>query len=135
VIRILVTGWRDWPLEDRAVVWKGLDIIVGAVPVRDLPDCELMHGACPYGGVDSYTDAWGRERGLKVIPIPAQLARNGRILGPARNTSMVKSGHDVVAAFPGPGSTGTWDCLRKAVDARIKTFVACWYPGIENVPW
>jgi hypothetical protein len=36
---------------------------------------------------------------------------------------MVSLGADLCLGFPGPGSKGTWDCLRKAVDAGIPTRV------------
>lgn len=126
--RILITGWRDWPESHRGIIWRALDGIAwdatGKVPSRPIV---VVHGKCPYGGVDLYAEQWAdRQDGASPEQHPAERGPRGQILGPARNTLMVNLGADVCLAFPGPKSRGTWDCVRKAVDADIPTRVVAW---------
>jgi hypothetical protein len=74
----------------------------------------LIHGECPYGGVDEIAEAAAVSWGWAVERYPPQI-RDGKILGPARNAHMCSRGAGLLAAFPGPGSRGTWDCMRHAV--------------------
>jgi hypothetical protein len=55
----------------------------------------------------------------------AGTAAGWRAAGVLRNTWMVEHGPkpDVCLAFPGPGSRGTWDCVRKAAAFGIEVVV------------
>lgn len=139
--RILVTGWRDWPsyLDDFVTTVLGMTI---AQVIGDSRPVTVVHGACPYGGVDFIADqhvvaaapyhlANGRQ--LTAEPHPAEVTSGGRILGPARNTRMVERGAHLCLAFPGPGpSRGTVDCYSKAIRAGIPTRV---YPVRHAEQW
>jgi len=124
----LVTGWRDWPAEHAYVVWAVLQAIHERRPVT-----LLIHGDCPYGGVDVYAQSWAQQRGVPWQAVPARRSRGGYLLGAERNTKMVRDGADECVGFPGPESRGSWDCLRKAVDAGIQLAgVIGWWPGIPD---
>lgn len=128
--RILVTGWRFWPLADRDFIhqvlretWKhnctGFNGETGERPVTRL--CTVVDGACPYGGVDQYAHEWAMSMGLGVKSERHPAAFCGsKLLGKERNAEMVASGADVALAFPGPGSGwGTMDCVKKVINADI----------------
>jgi hypothetical protein len=120
--RILVTGWRGWPLADRLVVWSTLrhvvDLYANGRPVI------VVHGQCPAGGVDLFADQWATTTdGVQSERWPAAWEQHGRRAGPLRNGQMVDAGADICLVFPGPGSVGTWDCLRKAAAAGIWAWV------------
>jgi hypothetical protein len=120
--RILVTGTRLNGELIREYVHTRLDAFVldGAIP-QGRP-IAIVHGACPVGGVDWYADEWAKVHGHQTEPYPAE-RRYGRLLGPERNTRMVATRPDWCLGFPAAGSRGTWDCLEKAVNARIPTEV------------
>jgi hypothetical protein len=123
--RVLVTGWRDWPEECAYLID---DALSGALWLARETDAQLVvvHGDCPYGGVDLYADRWAKRWGIAVEPHPAERGPKGQILGPERNSRMVALGADLCLAFPGPQSRGTWDCMRKVVDADIRIEVEAW---------
>lgn len=126
--RILVTGWRHWPAELAWFVEYQLREEFGNRPAWNLPTV-VVHGACPVGdgGVDGIADRFARSlppgAAVAVEPYPADFAGRGPGAGPERNTRMVAAGAHVCLAFPGPGAghSGTWDCIRKAVNAGIPT--------------
>lgn len=118
--RILVTGTRENSPRIRGLVWQILDTATFWVGERG--PIIVVHGQCPIGGVDLDAADWATYRGHQTEAHPAS-RRGNRFLGPERNTEMVAAGADVCIGFPGPGSKGTWDCLRKAVDAGIPTHI------------
>jgi hypothetical protein len=135
VYRIIVTGARAYP--DGLISWVE-GIITEAWGHRPAYNQQVLfkHGACPVGdgGIDGITDrfikrywrsseerAFGAEPLVDVQPWPADFAGRGGKAGPERNTHMVRDGADQCIAFPGPNSTGTWDCVFKAVAAGIPT--------------
>ena len=123
--RILITGWRDWP-EDCAYVVEQALFMAAYEAGRPVV---VVHGECPYGGVDLYAQRWAEATSYQSTthePHPAGRSASGHILGPERNSLMVNLGADVCLAFPGPESRGTWDCVRKAVDADIPTQFIAW---------
>lgn len=122
-IRILVTGWRDWPEQDKYVIWNRLNEYQASceIPAQFV----VVHGQCPYGGVDLYAEQWAVTKGHKVEPHPARVV-GGRILGPERNAKMVSLGADICLAFPGPRSRGTVDCMKKAEKAGIEVVKMEW---------
>ncbi len=117
--RMLITGWRDWPESHRGWIFGHLDENMSGATV-------LVHGQCPKGGADLWAERWALRHGLTVERHPADWDRYGKAAGPRRNTAMVELGADLCVAFPGPGSSGTWDCVRKASDAGIRVEVCSW---------
>lgn len=127
--RVLVTGWRDWPGSHAFVIQRALDNIYWDLRVAGETNRRIVvvHGQCPYGGVDLYAHRWAEDHaGADPEPHPADRDAKGRILGPARNSKMVNLGADICLSFPGPGSRGTWDCTEKAVNADIPTRAVPW---------
>jgi hypothetical protein len=117
--RLLVTGsrhHRDYALIREALIdaYARLGADLGTL---------LVHG--DGRGVD---DALGADRiaarvwaawGMATKGYPADWLRYGKGAGPLRNGRMVNDRADLCLAFPLPGSTGTWDCVRKARAAGI----------------
>lgn len=125
-IRVIVTGWRAWPLASRDFIWHELDLLWEkfAIPwERDR--FIIVHGQCPYGGVDRHAEDWAQVQRQRWERHPAE-RRGGRFLGPERNAKMVSLGAAACVGFPGPGSRGTWDCLEKATNAGIWTWSRSW---------
>jgi hypothetical protein len=123
-IRILVTGWRDWPEEDKYLIWETLNEFVARGEAGT--SYVLVHGQCPYGGVDLYAEQWAIARGFRFEAHPAKWGQFGKAAGAMRNTEMVNLGADVCFAFPGPNSRGTVDCAKKARAAGIPTLEIPW---------
>lgn len=125
-VRILVTGWRDWPEQAKQIIWNALNEYQASheIPTQFV----VVHGQCPYGGVDLYAEQWAIAKGHSFEAHPARVV-NGKILGPERNAKMVKLGADVCFAFPGPRSRGTVDCMKKAEKAGIEIVKIEWEEG------
>ena len=113
---VLITGTREaiGPKTKRAIQ----DALAGA----DL----LIVGDCPTG-VDRYALGVAQTEGINYERHEADWDRWGRSAGPRRNRDMVyravdllARGHHVeCAAFPGPKSTGTRDCMTQATGEGI----------------
>lgn len=110
-MRLIVTGWRGAKPEHHTQTIS--DALYPIYLSHEANDVTLVHGKCKFGGVDLIADGLARGWSWNVEAHPADEV-NGRILGPARNRHMCSLGADLVLAFPGPGSRGTWDCLRWA---------------------
>lgn len=127
VLRVLVTGWQSWPQLFAFVVGERLDAVRAQFPE---PVLVVVQGECPYGGVDRWAKEWavnvGVEGRVEVECFPADWKRLGKRAGVVRNSRMVAEGADLCLAFPGPGSKGTWDCARRAVDAGIPVRMVSW---------
>lgn len=116
--RILITGTRIEPtVRQRDQISAHL---MTAVDVGPEVEIVFVHGACPTG-VDAFVDEWARRYGAIREPHPARDFGSWPSCGPKRNAHMVSLGADLCLGFPGPASRGTWDCLRRAVDAGIPT--------------
>lgn len=132
-MRIIVTGWRDWP-------WPG---VVATLLEEERMQCvgifELSHGGCPTGA-DQASQDWAdllnaQNRGLAVLVrrYEADFRRYGVSAGPRRNARMVNDGADKCLALHGPCTSmrckrpelhmshGTVDCADKAEAAGIFT--------------
>lgn len=105
-MRILVTGSRNWPWDQRLTVFSYLN---RAATNADF--VELNHGACPYGtsvpwsgidvpykGVDGLSDLHGRLLGWDVQVFPPNRAQGRRGFA-VRNQTMVNRLPDKVLAF------------------------------------
>jgi hypothetical protein len=119
--RVLVTGTRRVTRAQAAYVHNVLDEIRRAdMSLFGPRPMVVIQGECPYGGVDLAAKQWAEATGgARTEGHPAEWSRLGRSAGFVRNTAMVEAGADLCVAFPARGSRGTWDCLRKAVDAGI----------------
>jgi len=127
--RILVTGWRDWPRESAWVIENALRRRAFGAGIPANRRIVVVDGLCPYGGADQWAHEWAvRHQDLNIgwERHPAARGPQGQLLGPARNTKMVKLGADVCLAFPGPGSRGTIDCMTKAENAGILVLTYEW---------
>jgi hypothetical protein len=111
---VIVTGWRDATTEDHGEIIERELFMVK----MSHEQVTLRHGQCPYGGVDLIAENTVRPWGWQIERDPAQI-RNGKILGPARNRRMCAKGASLCLGFPGPGSRGTWDCLKWAAHYGI----------------
>lgn len=137
--RLLVTGWRSWPAEAGYVVHWALDTMLRHYVGDRL--LVVVHGQCPYGGVDLYAHQWALDNAPRTVPDPhpADFKGLGPSAGPLRNAEMVALGADSCLAFPGPGSKGTKDCMNKAKAAGIPVWPINWNPlyvpvGLRTVP-
>jgi hypothetical protein len=121
--RILVTGWRSWPVDLRWFVEEKLREHTSARSSYNRSTV-LVHGDCPVGdgGVDGIAKRYVNGRYGYMVTAeahPADFSGRGPKAGPERNARMVAVGANTCLAFPGPNSSGTWDCIRKAADAGI----------------
>lgn len=107
VLRILVTGGRDWtrrrPVEDA---------LARAIAGRD--DVVIVHGAA--FGVDGIAQAYADAHGYECEPYPARMFPSNR----ARNQHMVNLGADVCLAFAMAWKSGTGMCARMARKAGVE---------------
>jgi hypothetical protein len=125
--RILVTGSRDWSAP--APVLAAIE----RVEARSSGPLVLVHGAAR--GLDSMAAELirGRPRWTEEAH-PADWATHGRAAGHRRNAAMVDLGAALCLAFPLPGSRGTWDCVRRAVEAGVPAMVwesECWTRAVR----
>lgn len=110
-MRMLVCGGRDY--GDRGRVFRALDAVL------DLKRVVLViHGA--QRGADTLAGAWGTERGIPVLPCPADWARLGPKAGPIRNAQMLALNPDGVVAFP--GGPGTDNMVLQARSAGLRVW-------------
>lgn len=105
--RILVTGSRDH---------VNRPLIRNTLRRYRNPATVLVHGAG--AGADVIAASTWRSWGCPVEAHPADWS-TGRGAGPVRNQLMVDLGADLCIAFPLAGSSGTYDCVRRAADAGI----------------
>lgn len=139
VIRILVTGSRDW--TDRAAVWKAIESYLverGHIDEQDMPigPVIIVHGGCRTGA-DRIAYDWAILHGMIEETWAADWTHEYAAGGPRRNARMVKAGADVCIAFPNmcrirrcqryggrPHWThGTDDCATRARGAGIEVRV------------
>jgi len=120
--RVLVTGSR----RATAAQAQYVEGVLNEVRLADIRiagrvrPMVVLQGECPYGGVDLTAKLWAQNTdGVRSEDYPADWGRLGKAAGMARNSTMVDAGAELCLAFPAVGSRGTWDCLRKAVDAGI----------------
>lgn len=114
-MRILVTGSREW---------TDADLVRQVLSLAPQPYSQhtLVHGDCPRG-LDRMAAVIASELGFQVEAWPADWKAHGRAAGPLRNQAMVDSSPDRVFGFMCRGSFGTFDCLKRAQLAGVRTHV------------
>lgn len=106
-IMVVVTGGRNF--HNWELTYRILDRVHRLRGIR-----ALVSGMAP--GLDSMAARWAEQRGVRLIPAPADWKRFGRAAGVLRNEAMlVDHSPDVCIAFP--GGRGTADMVRR-VKAR-----------------
>lgn len=117
--RILVTGSRRW--DDAFVVDRELGALLRRIVREDWTEIVLVHGAAK--GLDTIAAGMAAHYKLRPEPHPADWTTHSNGAGPMRNQHMVDLGADICLAFPLPRSVGTWDCIRRANAAGIRTII------------
>lgn len=117
--RIIITGSRNW--NDYAMIKRVLHMYRSTSNGARIV---VAHGGNPRGAdfmaskivrVD-YPQHYVEE----IHPADWSL---GRSAGPIRNQHMVDLGADACLAFPLRESRGTYDCIRRARQSKIPTFI------------
>lgn len=126
-MRVIVTGSRHATRQHRTTILDAILYVEDLHQVAAARDLILVHGACR--GADALAAAFGGERGWTIEAHPAERFGPWPVCGPLRNKHMVSLGADLLLAFPGPGSRGTHDCMRRARAAGIPVKVYRLGPG------
>lgn len=111
-MKILICGSRNWSDE------KPIKDVIDSLPEGST----VISGGAP--GADSIAERLALERkDLKVEIFHAKWVLWGKSAGPKRNIEMLEKKPDIVYAFPGNNSVGTWHTIREAENRGIKTVV------------
>lgn len=114
-MRILVCGGRDFDRGD--VLERVLD------EVHKNKEVTLVIQGCAKGA-DTLGWLWARKKGIELWSFRADWKHHGNAAGPLRNQKMIDEGKpELIVAFPTKNSRGTWDMVRRAEKAGIKTIV------------
>lgn len=112
MLRILVTGGRDW--DDADLIEHA---IIHGTGQENYDYVTLVHGDAP--GADTIAAGVAEKYGIITEPHPADWKNKHRAAGPIRNQEMVDCGADIALAFYMAGSKGTKDCMRRIAKAKI----------------
>lgn len=115
MIRILITGSRDW--EDRKLIEDTLTTLRFKAE-----DTTLVSGNCPTGA-DLICEEIADDLGWTVEKHPADWDKYGKRAGYIRNSAMVKEGADLCLAFVRNNSRGATMTAEFARNAYIKTYI------------
>ena len=124
-MKILISGSREY--EDYETFEKLLFDILDKEKLSSpdwviTPKLTIIHGECR--GIDKLAQRFCIKEDHNEEPYPAQWNKYGDAAGPLRNQQMIDEGKpDLVLAFPCKKSTGTYDLIRKAKEAKVKTIV------------
>ena len=114
-MRVIVCGTRE--RCNTVWIWRKLDEFHA-----ERKFTSFMQGG--QTGVDLAAKEWARKTpGLERYECKADWDRLGPAAGPIRNSRMLEWKPDLVIAFPGPKSVGTWDMVRKAKAVGVETIV------------
>jgi len=129
--RVLVCGGRDFTILDAYnKVRDFLDQLCDergwiTEPSDDdnyLPQIHIISGMAK--GIDLAAVDWAVSHWCGWSEFPADWKQYGNRAGPIRNQQMLDKGKpDLVVAFPGPKSIGTYDMIRRAQKAGVETIV------------
>lgn len=130
-MRVLVTGSREWPTTD----W-GISIIEYALDRLNESGDDGVSLVIEGGasGADTIARNWAMRDAVPLAEFPAPWkSRLGDAAGMERNKWMIRFGSpDIVLAFPGPKSRGTWGMVKLAEGWGIPVHVE--KALIEKVP-
>lgn len=115
--RVLVTGSRTW--TNRIMLQQELNLQLLHPDSSD--GLVILNGMCERG-LDRMAHDWYLTHTSKWVTeeqYPADWGL-GHFAGHIRNQWMVNAGADICLAFQRPGSSGTWDCMRRAEKAGIR---------------
>lgn len=118
-VRVLICGGRDF--TDVALMRRAIMKHVGQLPGPPRLTVTLVHGAAR--GADSLAARIAAEWHWPVVAYPADWKTHGKAAGSIRNQQMLDTKPDLVLAFPTPQSRGTWDMVRRAQAAGVRTIV------------
>lgn len=120
VVRLLITGSREWRDDERleAIVGGTIINMVEGPSVPPEQRVTVVHGDCP-NGADALTRAYCERVGLIQERHPADWSI-GRHAGFLRNEEMVELGADLCLAFLTPGCKGTVHCAAYAQAHNIR---------------
>lgn len=123
--RIIITGGRKRESEDD---YATLEDILDYCDPHGFVDnrAAIIQGGCP-DGADLLARKAAERYGLRVETCPADFDSHPDDAVEVSNQAMVDRGADLCIAMPnapadGP-SLGTWDMIRRAVDAGIETLI------------
>lgn len=125
-MRVMVTGSRYCSIEDELKVWRVLDQLDPDMTFLILGDAK---------GVDRSAKDWAQREGYfedgLVEVYTADWELYDKKAGVLRNEDMVDIGEpDLVVAFPGPRSVGTWHAIKYAAGRGIEVRI---YPiGVKK---
>ena len=111
--RILVCGGRDW--DNQTLTAGVLDGFREQYHEKGMPIVIVEGGA---RGADTLAREYAVKHNIPFEEFAAEWKKYGRAAGPVRNSKMLKSGIDVVIAFP--GGRGTQDTIGKANKMGIR---------------
>ena len=121
--RVLITGSRSWPLEDRSSVLAEI-----GKRLAEHGRITIVHGDCPTG-VDLYARQFAERNILRGMSqgeawvrheaYPALWDEFDKAAGPIRNKYMTQLEADECLAFPTAASRGTVSCMDLAWAAGI----------------
>lgn len=87
-----------------------------------LPEVKIIAGSAK--GIDTAAVDYAVANWQEFEEFPADWNKHGRSAGPIRNQQMLDEGKpDLVVAFPGPESVGTWDMIRRAEKAGVEVII------------
>lgn len=128
---ILVCGTRKIdPKKAYFLVRDALDKIIierGWITESDeygnfLPEVKIIAGAAK--GIDTAAVNYAVVNWQVFEEFPADWDKYGKSAGRIRNQQMLDEGKpDLVVAFPGPESIGTWDMIRRAKKAGVEVII------------
>jgi hypothetical protein len=114
-MNILVCGGRDFTDKQKLfeVLWEW----------HREEDITIISGMNKRGA-DFFGWLFAHTYDIPCLEFPADWDTHGKAAGPIRNQLMIDDGKpDLVIAFPTKNSRGTWDMIRRAEKAGIKTIV------------
>lgn len=153
VFRVLVTGSQKW--EHPASISDVLTHLTWWASVKVPATLVVKHGACPRGADDitsrwlrGYTGTWRVFE--KRVPAdwnapcdfdcrhgPRRVRQDGstycQYAGMRRNIKMVDDGADLVLAFNRDNSSGTTQCVKRAVAAGLPVLTVTWPQRLRAV--
>lgn len=109
-MRVIIAGSRGADEKDtlRAIQESGFDIT------------EVVCGRAK--GADTHGENWAFRRGIPVAEFPAEWHAHGKSAGVRRNQMMVTYADALIAIWDGK-STGTKDCINRAIRKKMPMYV------------